>query len=117
MFRKEVWAGAFRVTAGLVTGSAGAQESAINDAKDKTKTSPTSAEAAIAYAKAMRNAGKEDAALTELRRAQTFAQGGQAVLVDWETARTHISKRDFTNAMSACHAITKLPGGGAPVET
>lgn len=115
MFRKEAWAGALVVLLG--SSAAGAQESAITDAKDKTKTAPTSPEASIAYAKALRNAGKENEALTELRRAQTFATGGQAVLVDWEIARTHIAKRDFTNAMSACHAITKLPGGGAPAET
>lgn len=103
------------LVAALAT-TAYAQESAINDAKDKTKQTPTSAEASMAYAKTLRNAGKENEALTELRRAQTFATGGSAVLVSWEIARTHIAKRDFTAAMSACHSITKLPGGGGPAE-
>lgn len=114
MVRKAGWAAGVLVL--MVASSAGAQESAVNDARDKTKQAPTSAEASIAYAKTLRNAGREAEALTELRRAQTFANGGSAVLVDWEIARTHIAKRDFTAAMSACHAITKLPGGGAPVE-
>ena len=112
MIRKSVWVAAVV----LCATSASAQESAVNDAKDKTKTAPANAEASIAYAKALRRAGREGEALTELRRAQSFAVGGSAVLVDWEIARTHIAKRDFTAAMAACHAITKLPGGGGPAE-
>src|ERR1700743_789220 len=81
------------------------QESALSDAKDKTKSSPTSADASIAYARALRKAGHDQDALNELRRAQTFALGNQAVLVDWEIARTYIAKRDFTQAMTACGAI------------
>lgn len=93
-----------------------AQESALSDAKDKTKSAPTSADASIAYARALRKAGHDQDALNELRRAQTFALGNQAVMVNWEIARTYIAKRDFTQAMTACGAIGKLPGGGAPLE-
>lgn len=114
MIRKVAWAAAILVSA--FASRAGAQESAVSDAKDKTKQSPTSAEASITYARTLRSAGREGEALTELRRSQSFAAGGSAVLVDWEIARTHIAKRDFTAAMAACHAITKLPGGGAPLE-
>src|SRR5688572_6077922 len=86
---------------------ASAQETALADAKSQTKQSPTSADAAIAYGRALRRAGREADALGELRRGQIFAKGDTAIVVEWEIARTHIAKRDFTAAMVACGAIKK----------
>jgi tetratricopeptide (TPR) repeat protein len=113
MRRISLWAATIVLTLCV---DAAAQESVLVDTKDKTRTQPTSADAAIAYAKALRKSGKEPEALAELRRAQTFASGNMAVMVNWELARTQIARRDFAGAMSACGGITKLPGGGAPAE-
>jgi tetratricopeptide (TPR) repeat protein len=92
----------------FVPGLANAQESTLADAKEKTKQSPTSADASIAYGRALRRAGRENDSLNELRRGQMFATGDTAITVEWEIARTHIAKRDFYSAMNACSAIKKL---------
>src|SRR6476620_1566553 len=104
------WAGALvgmAVFGGIVVypGSASAQESALSEAKDKTRQNPTSAEASLAYGRALRRAGREGEALTELRRGQIFAKGADTINVEWEIARTHIAKRDFNAAMNSCAAI------------
>jgi tetratricopeptide (TPR) repeat protein len=81
--------------------------------KERARQSPTSADAALAYGRALRRAGLENEALTELRRGQIFAKGDTAITVGWEIARTQIAKRDFFSAMASCGAIKKLPGGAA----
>ena len=103
------------VLGGIVstTGEASAQQSALAEAKDRTRQAPTSPEASIAYARALRRAGREGEALTELRRGQIFAKGDAAIDVEWEIARTHIAKRDFAAAMGSCRSIAKLPNGNA----
>jgi tetratricopeptide (TPR) repeat protein len=90
-----------------------AQESAVGEAKDRVKQTPTNPEASLALGRALRRAGHENDALTELRRGQIFAKGDTAIATEWEIARTHIAKRDFGPAMSACKAITKLTNGQA----
>lgn len=97
----------------LSPGVAGAQESTLASAKEKARQSPTNPDAAMAYGRALRRAGHENDALTELRRAQAFARGDTAIQVGWEIARAHIAKRDFYAAMGACNAIKKLPSGAA----
>mgnify|MGYP001101453057 CR=1 FL=1 len=94
-------------------GAASAQESALAAAKEKTRQAPTSAEAALAYGRALRVAGRDQQALAELRRGQALARGNDAIRLTWEIARTHIAKRDFFAAKSACLAIAKLPNGKA----
>lgn len=103
------------VVGGIVssTGEASAQESAISEAKARARQAPTSPEASVAYARTLRRAGHENEALTELRRGQIFAKGDAAITAEWEIARTHIAKRDFSPAMASCKAITKLPNGKA----
>jgi tetratricopeptide (TPR) repeat protein len=71
------------------------------------------AEAAIGYGRALRRAGHEAEALAELRRAQAFAKGDVAITAEWEIARTHIAKRDFSAAMATCRAIGKVASGAA----
>jgi tetratricopeptide (TPR) repeat protein len=88
-----------------------AQESGLTEAKDKAKAAPTSPEASLSYGRALRRAGKEGDALSELRRGAAFAKGNDAVRIDWEIARTHIAKRDFTPAMATCRGMKKLPNG------
>lgn len=87
------------------TGRAMAQESGVAEAKEKAKTTPASAEAALAHGRVLRRAGHETEALAELRRAKAFARGDLATRIDWEIARTHIARRDFQPAMAACRAI------------
>ena len=56
-----------------------------------------SVEASLAYGQALRRAGREAEALTELRRGLGVS-GGKAETagrVQWEIARTHIAKREF----------------------
>jgi tetratricopeptide (TPR) repeat protein len=72
------------------------------------------ADASVAYGVALRRAGHEGEAMTELRRAQAIAKGSssdRAITADWEIARTYIAKRDFAGAMNACGLIKKRPGG------
>ncbi len=102
------------VVGGIVsTTEASAQESALSEAKERTQKAPTSPEASVAYARALRRAGRESEALTELRRGQIFAKGDAAMTAEWEIARTHIAKRDFSPAMASCKSIAKLPNGSA----
>lgn len=93
-------------------GAARAQESGVAEARDKARATPTSPEAALGYATALRRAGREGEAITELRRGIGVA-GGRADMVarlQWEIARTHIAKREFENAMAACKSISpKVP--------
>jgi len=95
------------------TGMAGAQESALTDAKDKAKQTPTSPDAAFTYGRALRRAGRETDALNELRRGQAFAQGPTAVKLTWEVARTYIAKRDFQHAMATCRGMQRLTNANA----
>ena len=100
------------VVGGIVsTTEASAQESGLAAAKDRTRKEPTSVEASLAYGRALRRAGRETEALTELRRGQVFAKGDAAITAGWEIARTHIAKRDFNAAMGACKSVAKLPNG------
>lgn len=86
-----------------------AQESGVAEAKEKAKATPASAEAAVAYGRALRRAGHDGEALAELRRAKAFARGDLATKVEWEIARTHIARRDFRQAMATCRAM-RAPG-------
>lgn len=65
------------------------------------------AEDALAKGQSLRRAGKENDALAELRRAKTGATAAMIAKIDWEIARTHIAKRDFASAMSACRGMAK----------
>ncbi|MBX3220047.1 MAG: tetratricopeptide repeat protein [Labilithrix sp.] len=95
------------------TRDASAQESAVSAARDGARKAPASPEAATAYGRALRRAGREAEALAELKRAQVFAKGDAAIAVGWEIARTHIARRDFAPAMSACKSVAKVANGAA----
>jgi tetratricopeptide (TPR) repeat protein len=90
-----------------------AQESVLAEAKGRSRGGPANADAAIAYGRALRRAGHDGEALTELRRAQTIASGPSSVVAALEIARTYIAKRDYAGAMNACSAMKKLSAGGA----
>jgi tetratricopeptide (TPR) repeat protein len=96
-----------------LSASARGAEPDLAQAKARAKAQAGDVEAAMAYGRALRRAGQEADALTELRRAQAMAKDRAAVDADWEIARTWIAKRDFNAAMSACKAIAKRSGGGA----
>jgi len=90
---------------------AGAQESGVNAARDAAKAAPSSVEASLAYGQALRRAGHESEALTELRRAYGLS-GGRGEIggrVQWELARTYIARREFEPAMSTCRAMKQSP--------
>lgn len=89
--------------------NARAQESGLDAARDKAKATPMSAEASLAYGQALRRAGREADALTELRRGFSVS-GGKSELagrLEWEIARTHIARREFEAALGACHSMAK----------
>jgi tetratricopeptide (TPR) repeat protein len=65
------------------------------------------ADDAVVKGQTLRRSGKENDALTELRRAKVGATGAAATKIDWEIARTHIAKRDFASAMSSCRSMAK----------
>jgi tetratricopeptide (TPR) repeat protein len=98
------------VLLGVVCTTAAAQESSLADAKLRATGKGASAESAMAYGRALRRAGHEAEALTELRRALGLAgaRGDVAAQIDWEIARTHVARRDFTSAMATCRAMAPL---------
>lgn len=61
----------------------------------------------LAKGQSLRRSGKENDALTELRRAKVGTTGVMTTRIDWEIARTHIAKRDFASAMSTCRGMAK----------
>ena len=100
---------AFTMAASAHTASA--QESGVAEAQASAKSSPLSAEASLAFGQALRRAGHEAEALTELRRglAVSGGRGEIAGLVQWEIARTFIARREFEPAMGTCRAMAKMP--------
>jgi tetratricopeptide (TPR) repeat protein len=94
---------------------AGAQESALDAARDKVKAAPMSAEASLAYGQALRRAGRETEALTELRRGFGVSGGKSEIAgrLQWEMARTFIAKREFEPAIATCRAMAKSPAAEA----
>lgn len=113
---------ALKTALGLVLGvafsmaavPAGAQESGVAAARDKSRAAPMSVEASLAYGQALRRAGRETEALAELRRGFGVS-GGKSELagrVQWEIARTYIARREFEPAIATCRSMSKL----APAE-
>jgi tetratricopeptide (TPR) repeat protein len=99
----------------MASASAGAQESAVEPARDKTKAAPMSAEASLAYGFALRRAGREAEALTELRRGYGISAGKGEIggRIQWELARTYIARRQFEPAMATCRSMSKSPAAEA----
>jgi tetratricopeptide (TPR) repeat protein len=93
----------------MAAGSAGAQESGVDAARDKAKAAPMSGEASLAYGQVLRRAGREADALVELRRGlgTTGGKGDLAGRLEWEIARTHLARREFEPAMASCRAMAK----------
>lgn len=89
---------------------ASAQVTTVSAARERAHGSPQSVDAALAYARTLRVAGRESDALVELRRASTLG-GTEAVRarVAWEIARTHIARRAFESAMATCRSLVKAP--------
>lgn len=95
----------------MAAGSAGAQGSGIDAAREKAKAAPANAEASLAYGQALRRAGREAEALTELRRGLSVSGGKADVAgrVQWEIARTYIARREFEPALATCRSMAKFP--------
>jgi tetratricopeptide (TPR) repeat protein len=99
----------------MAAAPAGAQESGVDAARERAKAAPMNVEASLAYGQALRRAGREAEALTELRRG-FGASGGKTELagrVQWELARTHIARREFEPAIATCRAMAKSPAAEA----
>ncbi|MDB5215653.1 MAG: domain protein putative component of TonB system, partial [Myxococcaceae bacterium] len=94
---------------------AGAQESGVDAARDKARAAPMSADASLAYGQALRRAGREAEALTELRRGYGISAGKGEIggRVQWELARTYIARREFEPAMATCRSMSKSPAAEA----
>ena len=101
----------------MSAGSAVAQESSIDAARDQAKAAPANGEAALAHGRALRRAGREADALVELRRG-VGTSAGKAELVgrlEWEIARAHVARREFEPAMSSCKAMAKVAAAASHV--
>ena len=97
---------------------ASAQESGVAETQTKAKASPTSPDASLAFGQALRRAGREGEALSELRRglAVSGGRGEIAGRLQWEVARTYVGRREFEPAIAACRAMAKMPlASGADV--
>jgi tetratricopeptide (TPR) repeat protein len=98
----------------LVASIASAQESATDAAKTSATSNASDPNAALAYGRALRRAGKYDDALKELRRGVGIARAGDVLAqLHWEIARVSIDKRDFPNATVACKVAGAQTGGAA----
>jgi tetratricopeptide (TPR) repeat protein len=99
----------------MASAPAGAQESGVDAARDKAKAAPASVDASLAYGQALRRAGREAEALTELRRGLGVSGGRGEIAgrVQWEIARTHIARREFEPAMAVCRSMSKTPAAEA----
>lgn len=113
MSRSNIWASC--LVASGVMGAVGWGAAASAEEPPTRPTPAASARTAgadaVETARALRRAGRDDDALSALRRARASAKGDRAVTVEWEIARTHIAKREFRPAMSRCKAMAKLPNG------
>ena len=101
----------------MSAGTAGAQASAADAARDRAKAAPTSGEASLAYGQALRRAGRDAEAIAELRRG-VAASGGKAELVvrlEWEIARSHLARRDFEGAATSCRSMAKVAADASHV--
>src|SRR5215472_10502165 len=109
----------FAVAGALFLGGAGAalgQESLLDGLRAAARGAPADAAAALAYGRALRRAGHEGDASQELRRAASLPSGktgGLPIAIQWELARTAISRRDFHGALAACRSLGALPAGAA----
>ncbi len=92
---------------------ASAQESSLDALRTSARGNPADATAAIAYARALRRAGRTVDASTELRRALPFAQGPLAIELRYESARVAIDRGEHARAISECRAIAPLAGGAS----
>ena len=101
----------------MAAGSAGAQESGIEAAREQAKAAPTSGEASLAYGRALRRAGREADAVVELRRglAAGGAKGELAGRLEWEISRAHIARREFEPAMTSCRSMAKVAADASHV--
>ncbi|HEX7666912.1 MAG TPA: tetratricopeptide repeat protein, partial [Polyangiaceae bacterium] len=96
--------------------SASAQESSLDPLKSAAKASPNDPKAALAYGRALRNAGQLPESTDELRRGanlESARTGPNAIALHVELARTEIAKREFGKAMVQCKVVQDLNGGAA----
>jgi tetratricopeptide (TPR) repeat protein len=98
----------------LLASTAAAQETSIDAAKSAAASSAGDAQASLAYGRALRRAGKYDAAIAELRRGVSVARAADALAtLHWEIARVFIDKRDFPQSMVACKVVGAQTGQAA----
>jgi tetratricopeptide (TPR) repeat protein len=98
----------------LVASTASAQESAIDAAKTAAASNASDPNAALAYGRALRRAGRYDEALRELRRGVAVARAADVLAqLHWEIARVSIDRRDFSQAMVACRVVGAQTGAAA----
>src|SRR5258706_5248149 len=117
------------LTLALTPTLAGAQESVLDAKKAAARGAAFDVRAAIDYGRALRRAGHESEATTELRRASSLTPpyappltpprshppltriAALAVDVRCELARTAVAKREFPQAMAYCRSVAHGPRG------
>lgn len=90
-----------------------AQESKLEALKSASRAASGDAAAGLAYAHALRRAGRYAEATAELRRILPYAKGQAAIDARYEIARVSMDKRQHGQAMSECRAVAAAPGGAS----
>jgi tetratricopeptide (TPR) repeat protein len=109
-----VVAGSAAVGASLFAPPLLAQESALDTLRAAARSDAGNAEASLALGRALRRAGRDVEAIQELRRGANQPSGRSgdvAIKLRWETARTYVERREFSQAMAACRTVGALPRG------
>ena len=87
-----------------------AQESLVDQARAAARSGDP--RASLAYARALRRAGRETEAAQELRpRAAQTPAGALGIELRWELARVAIARREFQQAMAHCRSAGAIAGG------
>ena len=103
--------------AGAVVGHsspAAAQESKLEALRAASRASPGNPAASLAFARALRRAGRGVEALTELRRglAAGPSRPDMVAQLHWEAARAYGDRHDMPRAMASCKELERKKGAG-----
>jgi tetratricopeptide (TPR) repeat protein len=112
------WCAAFVLLAAASGGKARAQESRLNSLRAEVAAAAGGRDAwrsSLALGRALRRAGRTDAAVVELRRALGLAgaQREATIAIDQELARAYGDRREVAAALGVCTKIGKLSGAAA----
>ena len=91
-----------------------AQESRLEALRSASRASPGDPAASLAFARALRRAGRGNEALAELRRGIAVGSSRPELVAQlyWEAARVHGDRHDLPRAMASCKELERKKGAG-----